>query len=142
VNPAFKLKESKKEEKQESLPTEVAELAECFMNAAKSLHKLHLKITGQGSYAAHVALSGYDKFHDFADDLCEEYQSISENILNIPEKNSDILNSVEEGIIFLSSLKLKIDNLQKITPYSEINNLLDEVKSEINKIKYKLLFLK
>jgi hypothetical protein len=52
------------------------------------------------------------------------------------------LNSVEEAIDFLCKMKDKISSLQSVMPHSEINNLLDEAKSTINSVKYKLLFLK
>ena len=43
-----------------------------LMNAQISFHKLHLKVTGEGSYAAHKALNGlYDAIPDLADTLVE-----------------------------------------------------------------------
>lgn len=43
-----------------------------LMNAATSFHKLHLKVTGPGSYAAHKALNRlYDALPDHADTVAE-----------------------------------------------------------------------
>lgn len=125
-----------------STDTQVAICIAELMNASISLHKLHLKITGTGSYATHKALDVYGEFQDFADNLCEQYQSISETIIKIPTIKEVELSSVEECSIYLKDLKSKITNLQKTIDYSEINNLLDESKSKINKIRYRLIFLK
>ena len=55
-----------------SLETSVAACVSELMNAATSFHKLHLKITGIGSYAGHKALNElYDALPDHADDLAE-----------------------------------------------------------------------
>jgi DNA-binding ferritin-like protein len=112
-----------------------------LMNAATSFHKLHLKVTGPGSYAAHKALKGYEKFHDFADTIAEEYQGAAEKLLTYKEVSPRSLNSVKEGIAYLREMKDMIDGLQEKIPYSEIINQLDNIKSTINSIKYKLLFL-
>jgi hypothetical protein len=124
-----------------ALCIQTAALAQDMLNAVTSLHRLHLKVTGLGSFAAHKGLD-YDAFGDHADDLVEEYQGAEEKILELPNTAPSELNSVEEGLEFLRKMKDKITNLQNNMPHSEIVNLLDETKSTINGIKYKLLFLK
>lgn len=122
---------------------QTAALAQDMLNAVTSLHRLHLKVTGLGSYAAHKALNeGYDAFGDHADDLVEQYQGAEEKLLDLPNTAPAELNSVEEGLDQLRKMKDKIQALQSVMPHSEINNLLDEAKSTINSVKYKLLFLK
>jgi len=133
--------ESKKENKSESLCDEVGEVVTCLMNASTSLHKLHLKITGVGSYAAHNALSGYDKFHDFADDLAEGFQGAYGEILKYEEELPQKLSSVKEAISFLDYVKEEVTDLQSKLPYSEIINQLDIIKEHVNGMKYKLMFL-
>ena len=114
-----------------------------FMNAATTFHKLHLKITGVGSYAAHKALNEiYDAMPGHADDLAEGYQGACECLLAFPETAPRTLNSVEEAIAYCNELKEMVTGLQAMMPYSEIVNDLDTAKSTINSIKYKLLFLK
>ena len=126
-----------------ALCMQTAALAQDMLNAVTSLHRLHLKVTGLGSYAAHKALNeGYDAFGDHADDLVEEYQGAEEKILELPNTAPSELNSVEEGLDFLRKMKDKITGLQNNLPHSEIVNLLDNAKSTINSVKYKLLFLK
>lgn len=124
-----------------SIDTQVAICIAELMNASISLHKLHLKITGTGSYATHKALDVYGEFQDFADDLTEQYQGASEKLIQIPDKPCKMLNTTQEAITYLSELKSMITDLQAKLEYSEVVNLLDEIKSLINKTKYKLKFL-
>ena len=120
---------------------QTAALAQDMLNAVTSLHRLHLKVTGLGSFAAHKGID-YDAFSEHADDLVEEYQGAEEKILDLPNTAPSELNTVEEGLEFLRKMKDKITSLQNNMPHSEIVNLLDNAKSTINGIKYKLLFLK
>lgn len=126
-----------------ALCTQTALLAQELLNAVTSFHKLHLKVTGLGSYAAHKALGDlYDAFGDHADDLVEEFQGAEEKILDLPNVSPTELSTVEDGLDHLRKLKDKVTSLQDSMPHSEIVNLLDEIKSTINGAKYKLLFLK
>ena len=126
-----------------ALCMQTAALGQDMLNAVTSLHRLHLKVTGLGAYAAHKALNqGYDEFGEHADDLLEEFQGAEEKILDLPNTAPAELNSVEEGLDFLRKMKDKITALQNNMPHSEIVNLLDNAKSTINSVKYKLLFLK
>lgn len=134
-------KETMREEKQESICIEVAELVTEFMNAATSFHKLHLKVTGQGSFASHTALKIYEDFHDFSDDLSESFQGAYGEILTYKEVVPKTLNTKQEGISYLESIKEMVTELQGKLPYSEIINDLDVCKSKINGALYKLKFL-
>lgn len=126
-----------------ALCTQTAALVQDMLNAVTSFHRIHLKVTGLGSYAAHKALNeAYDAFGDHADDLAEQFQGAEEVLLEYPNTAPTELNSVEEAIDNLRKLKQKISDLQGSMPYSEIVNTLDEAKSTANSIKYKLLFLK
>ena len=124
-----------------SVCLQTAAIAQDMLNAVTSLHKLHLKVTGLGSYAAHKAID-YDAFSGHADDLVEGFQGAAEKLLELPNTAASELNSVEDGLEFLRKMYDKICSLQSIMPYSEIVNDLDTVKTTINGIKYKLLFLK
>lgn len=128
-------------------PTNVESLtAACvseLMNAATSFHKLHLKVTGTGSYAAHKALNDlYDALPGHADDLAEGYQGAAEVILKYSDESPKALGSVEEGIKYIRTIIDMVSGLQDKMPYSEIVNDLDTIKSTLNSAKYKLLFLK
>lgn len=114
-----------------------------LMNAATSIHKLHLKVTGVGSYAAHKALNElYDALPGHADDLAEGYQGAAEKLLSYTESSPRVLNSVEDGLNYIREMITMVSSLQAKMPYSEIVNELDNVKSTLNSTKYKLLFLK
>ena len=122
---------------------QTAALAQDLLNAVTSIHKIHLKITGLGSFAAHKALNEfYDEIGDHADSIVEQFQGAEEKLLEMPNTAPTELNSVEETIDYLRTLKDKTAALQSIMPHSEIVNQLDEVKSLIDSTKYKLLFLK
>lgn len=126
-----------------SVDTMTAACVSELMNAATSIHKLHLKVKGAGSYAAHKALNElYDALPGHADDLAEGYQGASEKLLDYKESAPRTLNTVEEGIAYLRDMYQMINSLQAKMPYSEIVNSLDTVKDTINSGKYKLLFLK
>jgi len=114
-----------------------------LMNAATSFHKLHLKVTGAGSFAAHKALNElYDALPGHADDLAEGFQGASEKLLAYAEAAPRKLDTVADGIAYLKDMCDMVCKLQDKMPYSEIVNDLDLVKSTMNSAKYKLLFLK
>ena len=114
-----------------------------LMNAATTFHKLHLKVTGTGSYAAHKALNDlYDALPGHADDLAEGFQGAAETLLKYNDEAPKTLNTVEDGLRYLRMLVDMVSGLQDKMPYSELVNELDNVKSTLNSAKYKLLFLK
>ena len=113
------------------------------MNAATSFHKLHLKVTGTGSYAAHKALNElYDALPGHADDLAEGFQGATEKLLAYAEAAPRKLDTVADSIDYLKDMCDMVCKLQDKMPYSEIVNDLDTIKSTMNSAKYKLLFLK
>jgi len=114
-----------------------------LMNAATTFHKLHLKVTGTGSYAAHKALNDlYDALPGHADDLAEGFQGAAETLLKYNDEAPKTLNTVEDGLRYIRMLVDMVSGLQDKMPYSELVNELDNVKSTLNSAKYKLLFLK
>ncbi len=126
-----------------SVDTMTAACVSELMNAATSIHKLHLKVTGAGSFAAHKALNElYDALPGHADDLAEGYQGASEKLLSYTESSPKVLNSVDDALKYIREMCDMVSELQAKMPYSEIVNDLDLVKSSMNSTKYKLLFLK
>jgi DNA-binding ferritin-like protein len=125
-----------------SCETHTAMCVSELMNAATSFHKLHLKVTGPGSFAAHKALNElYDALPGHADDLAEGYQGATEKLLTYSETSPRILNSVEDSLSYIRELTHMVTGLQGMMPYSEIVNDLDTIKSTLNSAKYKLKFL-
>jgi DNA-binding ferritin-like protein len=126
-----------------SLDNMTAACATEMMNAAVSFHRLHLKVTGDGSYAAHKALGNfYDGLHGYADTLVEGYQGATEKLLSYKDMPIRTLDTVADAAAYLRDMYNSINKLQGMMPYSEIVNNLDLVKDAINSAKYKLLFLK
>lgn len=126
-----------------SIDNMVASCASELMSARNVFHKLHLKITGPGSYAAHVAIGDfYDGLPGHADTLVESYQGAAEKILTLKDAPTRTLDDVADGVAYLREIYGMITKLQGMLPYSEIVNNLDLVKDSINSTKYKLLFLK
>jgi DNA-binding ferritin-like protein len=126
-----------------SLESQTAACVTELMNAATSFHKMHLKITGIGSHAAHGALNElYDALPGHADTLAEGFQGAAEKLLNYEDSAPRVLNSVEESLSYIRELCQQVCSLQAVMPYSEIVNDLDMIKSTMNSVKYKLLFLK
>ena len=126
-----------------SIDTMTAACVSELMNASTSFHKLHLKVTGVGSFSAHKALNDlYDALVDHADNLAEGYQGAAETLLKYNEIPNKTLNTVEDGLDYIRMLIDMVTGLQSKMPYSEIVNELDTVKSSLNSAKYKLKFLK
>mgnify|MGYP003638144918 FL=1 len=60
-----------------SLHDQTAALVVELMNASTSFHKLHLSVTGDGSYAQHKALNDlYDGLPELADTIAEGMQGV------------------------------------------------------------------
>lgn len=126
-----------------SLDNMTSSCATELMNAAVSFHRLHLKVKGDGSYAAHKALGDfYEGLHDQADTLVEGYQGVTEKLLSYTDLPIRSLETVSDAVAYLRDMYNVINKLQGMMPYSEIVNNLDLVKDSINGTKYKLLFLK
>lgn len=122
--------------------TETAALIAHAQGMVTSMHQLHLKVSGPGSYAAHKALNEfYDAMPDLIDAVAEQYQGAREKLLDIPAPQSYKCSSVSEALSHLKDLYNEIQALQQIMPFSEIVNQLDEMKSLIASTKYKLMFL-
>jgi hypothetical protein len=119
-------------------------LAFMLLNSITVIHMAHLAVTGPGSYAAHRALGEYyNTVGDFIDSVVEQYQGITGKIMEFPEQCLlPRLKTSEACCDYLRSLRVYIDQEQSSLSYSEINNILDEIKSLIDSTCYKLTFLK
>ena len=105
-------------------------------------HLLHLKITGPASYARHMALNEYyDAIPDHADTVAEEVQGHHGELLDIKAPVIEVPETVEEFVNQLDNLYIIIAEGQMATKCSAIVSTLDNLKTLVNKTKYKLLFL-
>lgn len=122
--------------------TETAAMLAHAQALTTSMHQLHLKITGPGSYSAHKALNEfYDGMPGLVDAVAEQYQGAREKLLDFPVVPAYKCGSVQEAISHMKDLYNEVVQLQKIMTFSEVTNQLDEVKSLISATKYKLMFL-
>ena len=122
--------------------TETAAMIAHSQALTTSVHQLHLKVTGPGSFSAHKALNEfYDGMPGLVDAVAEQYQGAREKLLDFPAVSPYKCGSVQEAISHMKELYTHVDELQKIMPFSEVVNQLDEVKSLIASTKYKLMFL-
>jgi len=120
----------------------VLDLIPELLDAATKVHILHLSVTGPGSYAQHIALNElYDALPDLVDAVAESWQGVTGEIPKYKPNQAPTLNSVSDCIDYLEQIHQKITNAQKTIKYSEIVNDLDNIKSQLNKTKYKLKFL-
>ena len=77
-----------------SIPELVVEL----MEASTKLHILHLRVTGNGSYAAHKTLNElYDALPGHADTIAEGYQGATGKLLTYPDVKVKSINTVSEA---------------------------------------------
>ena len=122
--------------------TETAAMIAHAQALTVSMHQLHLKISGPGSFSAHKALGEfYEGMPGLVDAVTEQYQGAREKILDIPSVPAIKCGSVQEALGHVKELYNEISDLQKIMPFSEVVNQLDEMKSLIASVKYKLMFL-
>lgn len=114
-----------------------------FLESVTVVHKAHLKITGEGSYAAHKAMNEfYDEIGDLADGIAESYQGLTEKLLDIGTGETKKFSTAKDCVKYLNELYTKVNVIQAGCNYSEVNNELDNVKTLINETKYKLIFLR
>lgn len=141
LKPSFNNRRLKTEDLREmKVDSNIRDLIVELLHAGTKIHFTHFKTT---SFSAHKALNEfYDEIVDFADNLAEQYQGITETLMDYPTTSVAPINTVEEAIDYMRNLYVRINQAQANCSYSEIVNELDNVKSLINTTKYKLIFLK
>lgn len=106
-----------------------------FLNGIKLLH---LNRTGEGSYAAHVALGElYDSVADMADDIVETMQGWVGIIeFTIPAVKAP--KTTTESIIWFRAQLMEFKGVSGINKMPDICNMLDELIGTLSKTLYKL----
>ena len=123
---------------------QMSELVVELLSLAPRAHSLHLSVTGEGSFAAHKALNEfYDALPGLVDTVAEGWQGYNEKLLDTVDPKVPVLKTTKDMLAVLRKMHSKITEIQSGLPSdaSEIVNDLDNIKSEINSLKYKLLFL-
>lgn len=114
-------------------PTKMPTLIAMLFDARTKAHMLHLQTK---SFSAHKALNDYyDEIVDIADSLAEAYQGRYGIITIYPKISSDAKDPVE----LITQVRSWIDtNRKDCSPYSEIQNIIDEMQDLNNSTLYKL----
>lgn len=116
-------------------------IAHLFL-ARELAHRAHLKATGPGSYAAHMALGDfYNAIVDNADSIAEAWQGRSGQLLDIPmlagDTSAPILTVLQAHVDWIASQRY-IAAPKDDTP---IQNLIDTAVETYLTAIYKLTFL-
>lgn len=121
-----------------------SDIANVIFELMNSVTRVHMNHLLTNSYAAHKAMNEfYDSIGGLADDIAEQYQGATEQLLNFPTSAiMPVMRTPSDCITYLRELYVIVDACHNHCTYSEIQNVLDEVKSLINSTKYKLIFLK
>jgi DNA-binding ferritin-like protein len=140
--PKFNLKSTPKQESSIEAKA-VAEFIDCIMTGAVIAHKMHLRETGQGSYAAHKALNKlYEVLPEHSDTLAEAYQGKAGIILPQVDtvKQSEYLsmNHLEYTEYLIKYVE---DKRIVFGSSSTMQNLVDELLADLYSVRYKLKFL-
>lgn len=105
-------------------------------------HRAHLKVTGPGSFATHMALGNfYEGIVERADAFAEAYQGRYNELLDIPllenEYAGEIADVLEQQMAWIE------DSREQICKRNEtaLHNLIDEAVSLYQSTLYKLRFL-
>jgi len=130
-----------KEREEMSHTDPIGKIISELLLAGPRIHMIHLKTE---SFAAHSALDEFYKAAPgFADSIIEQYQGATEKLVEYPkEVDMYSIDSVQEAIEYLRHLYHCVSMAQEVCEHSEIINEFDNIKSQINKTKYKLIFLK
>jgi len=102
-------------------------------------HLAHLRVSGIGAYAAHVALGDfYDAILDKTDELIEVYQGMNGIIpITIPGSTH------QEPLTLLRGCREYVEqNRMNVCECSHIQNIIDEIVATIDRTIYKLENLK
>jgi len=102
-------------------------------------HLAHLRVSGLGAFAAHMALGDfYDGILDKTDELIEVYQGMN-GIIPITIPGSTFV----DGLTLVKGCREYVEqNRMKVCECSHIQNIIDEVVALIDRTIYKLENLK
>ena len=127
----------------EALAIDDAAACELFaklFQARDFLHLTHLKVSGPGAYAEHVALNdAYDKILPLVDGMIESWQGSRGKIAEI---SLDAVSADIEPIEYVKNIIAYIEVNRKSISESWLQNEIDEVQKLLTTTLYKLENLK
>lgn len=109
-----------------------------LLNAATQAHLLHLK---SKSFSEHKALEDlYSGLPGHVDELVEAYQGINGVVESYPPQTIAVSN---DALKFVQAISQYVDqNRASVGSQSELQNIVDEIKSLIDSTIYKITNLK
>ena len=117
------------------------ELASLFLHSQTQAHVFHLRVKGEGSYAAHKALQKYYEGIDpIIDALTEAYQG-KYGLIEFEEvEGLDNNASIDNVISYFGKLMEALDKLRKNEKlqHSALQNQIDMIDDLLSTTKYKL----
>lgn len=115
----------------------VSELASLLLSSRTQAHIFHLQTP---SFARHTALQNYyNRIVPLTNSYIESYQGRTGRIIkNIKPKN--IHNDPEKTLKYFKKLRLNINSLN-LPRNTELQNILDEIRSLLDSTIYKIEFL-
>ena len=117
------------------------ELASLFLHSQTQAHVFHLRVKGEGSYAAHKALQKYYEGIDpIIDALTESYQG-KYGLIEFEEvEGLDNNASMDNVISYFGKLMEALDKLRKDEKlqHSALQNQIDMIDDLLSTTKYKL----
>jgi DNA-binding ferritin-like protein len=120
------------------------ELASILLHSQTQAHIFHLRVKGEGSYAAHKALQNYyEAIDEIADGLIESYQGRYELVEFGTVNKVDNDASMDNIISYFDKLAAAIDKLRQDEKLQDsfLQNEIDNVVTLIYATKYKLVNL-
>lgn len=118
------------------MENDAAEFIAALLHSSTVTHFMHLSTD---SYSAHKALGNYySLIVDLTDDFAEAFQGRYQKIKKYPEE----FHQATDPVKYLKSLSEFVDESRKDLPQdSEIQNIIDDIASLIDKTLYRLKFL-
>jgi len=120
------------------------QLASLLLHSQIQTHVYHLRVKGQGSYAAHKALQEYyEAIGDLVDSIVEAYQGKNDLIEFLPARELDNNADVNNIVSYLDKLSSAVEKLRKESNLQDsfLQNEIDNVVTLIYQTKYKLVNL-
>jgi len=119
-----------------NMENDASEFIAALLHSSTVTHFMHLSTD---SYSEHKALGKYYvEIIDLADDFAEAFQGKYEKIKKYPEEFHNAKNPVK----YLESLSEFVKEAREDLPQdSELQNIIDEIASLIDKTLYRLKFL-
>jgi DNA-binding ferritin-like protein len=116
-----------------------------LLQARLVLHICHLRVSGPGSFAKHLALGeAYELASDFADKICETVQGKTKNLITLGPIITIKVPDINKEIEYVDMLNGIVE--QAIAQFDQAGdsvtaNILQDLGAHLRQITYKLTFL-